>query len=195
MRLHPTPQGKVRRDAYMSDSTTALRFPTLLQKLGSPCMKTAATILLACLGVAAGCASPPEQPPLACAPAQPTPATRTAGLADELPALYSGVLPCADCPGIRYELDLRSPSVYFLRMTYLERASRFDEVGEWSLTPDGKTLVLHGGAETPERFMVKDNTLRKLDIEGKEIVSRLNYNITRQSDYTPLEPSLPHVKP
>ena len=46
---------------------------------------------------------------------KPTPAPAHArSLPNQLPALYSGVLPCADCEGIRYELDLRADSVYFL---------------------------------------------------------------------------------
>lgn len=158
-------------------------------------MRTATATLLACivvcLVVTTGCERPPEQSPSASVPTSSMPATGTAGLPDGLPALYSGVLPCADCPGIRYELDLRSPSVYFARMTYLERPSTFYEIGEWSLTPDGKELVLRGGGETPEMFAIKDSkTLRKLDGEGKEIASGLNYDITRQPHYTPLEPSL-----
>lgn len=156
-------------------------------------MRTATAILLACLVMITGCGGPPEQsqPTTTSTPAPSTPAAGTAALPDGLPALFSGVLPCADCPGIHYELDLRSPSVYFSRMTYLERASTFDDIGEWSLTPDGKELVLRGGGETPELFAVKDsNTLRKLDTEGREIASELNYELTRQPHYTPLEPSL-----
>lgn len=149
-------------------------------------MRTTA-ILLACMAMVTGCEKPPAQSPAAA----PAAATQTTALPDALPALYSGVLPCADCPGIRYELDLRSPSIYFARMTYLERAGTFDEIGEWSLTPDGKQLVLRGDREAPEMFAVRDdNTLRKLDREGKEIASGLNYDITRQASYTPLEPSL-----
>lgn len=149
-------------------------------------MRTTA-ILLACMAMVTGCEKPPGQPPAAAS----APATQATELPDALPALYSGVLPCADCPGIRYELDLRSPSVYFSRMTYLERAVTFDEIGEWSLTPDGRQLVLRSGREGPEMFAVRDgNTLHRLDREGREIASGLNYDITRQADYTPLEPSL-----
>lgn len=155
-------------------------------------MRTATAILLACLVMLTGCGGPPEQsPPAPTSTPAPVTGTTTAALPDGLPALYSGVLPCADCPGIRYELDLRSPSVYFSRMTYLERAGTFDDIGEWSLTPDGKELVLRGGREAPEMFAVKDSdTLRKLDMEGKEITSELNYELTRRPHYTPLEPSL-----
>ena len=38
------------------------------------------------------------------------------------PATFEGELPCADCPGIFYHLDLFEDQVFFLRMTYLGRA-------------------------------------------------------------------------
>jgi uncharacterized lipoprotein NlpE involved in copper resistance len=97
-------------------------------------MKTATVILLALMPVIAGCEKSWQQS-LPAASTSPS-TTRVTGLPNALPALYSGVLPCADCPGIRYELDLRAPSVYFRRMTYLERDVTFDDIGEWSLTPD-----------------------------------------------------------
>ena len=147
-------------------------------------------MLLMLCGLAA-CGKPPEQLPADAdvPPAVPVPAN--AALAGTLPALYAGVLPCGDCPGIRYELDLRSPDVYFLRMTYLERPATFDEIGEWSLTPDGRQLVLRSGRETPETFAVTaGDSLRKLDLQGSEMGSGLNYDLTRQPVYTPIEPKL-----
>jgi hypothetical protein len=36
-----------------------------------------------------------------------------------LPATFAGDLPCADCPGIRYQLELFPRQAFFLRMAYL----------------------------------------------------------------------------
>ena len=47
----------------------------------------------------------------------------------QLPASFSGDLPCADCPGIRYQLDLFSDHVFFLRMIYLGKDESFDDIG------------------------------------------------------------------
>ena len=44
-----------------------------------------------------------------------------AGGLGELPASFTGELPCADCPGIRYDLNLFPDKSFYLRMTYLER--------------------------------------------------------------------------
>lgn len=138
--------------------------------------------------------STPPSPSSTTAPAAATtpPPAADASLPEQLPALYSGVLPCADCEGIRYDLDLRPDKVFFLRMTYLGKApdNIFDDIGEWGIS-DADVLTLHGGRESREMFSVKDaQTLRKLDMEGKEIESQLNYTITRQSTYSPIEPRL-----
>lgn len=139
----------------------------------------------------------PNRPPPASAGASSAPAQTPPGenvpLSQNLPALYSGVLPCADCEGIRYDLDLRPDQVFFLRMTYLgqPQANSFDEIGEWSLAADRAVLALHGGQEAPSMFAVRDpHTLRKLDLGGKQIASQLNYDIARQDTYSPLEPRL-----
>lgn len=49
------------------------------------------------------------------------------------------------------------------------------------------------GKDTPQMFTIKDaDSLRKLDNEGKEIQSRLNYDLTTRSKrFEPLQPQLP----
>jgi uncharacterized lipoprotein YbaY/heat shock protein HslJ/uncharacterized lipoprotein NlpE involved in copper resistance len=110
-----------------------------------------------------------------------------------LPATFAGDLPCADCQGIRHHLELFPDQAFFLRVTYLGKGddAGFDDIGSWTVASDRRTLVLHGGREAPLRFAIKDaNTLRKLDLEGREIVSSLNYDLKRTQDQQPLEPRL-----
>lgn len=110
----------------------------------------------------------------------------------QLPAFYSGTLPCADCPGIRYELDLRANNVFVMRMTYLDKTPEVtrDDIGQWSIEED-RILVLTGGGEVPESWSIRDvDTLIKLDRDGKPIASNHNYSIVRQSTYASLEPKL-----
>jgi len=106
-----------------------------------------------------------------------------------LPATFVGVLPCADCPGIRYQVNLLADHTFVSRMSYQGRPERQDNHGSWELSGDGKTLVLHGGGHgAPQTFAVRDrNTLRKLDIEGREIESKLNYDLKRAATFTPIE--------
>ena len=111
----------------------------------------------------------------------------------KLPATYTGVLPCADCEGIRYTLNLWEDNVFFLRMTYLGKGKgegeSFDDIGAWALSADRATLVLRGGREAPVMFAAKSAELiRKLDLEGKEIVSQLNYDLVRKERFEWFDP-------
>jgi copper homeostasis protein (lipoprotein) len=111
------------------------------------------------------------------------------------PSTYTGVLPCADCEGIRYTLNLWGDNVFFLRMTYLGKGQgegdSFDDIGVWTLSGDKARLVLQGGREAPVLFAVKSaERLSKLDLKGQEILSQLNYDLLRQARFEWFEPRL-----
>jgi heat shock protein HslJ/uncharacterized lipoprotein NlpE involved in copper resistance len=102
------------------------------------------------------------------------------------------MLPCADCPGIRYQVNLLPDHTFVSRMTYEERNLSLDHHGHWQLKSEGKILVLLGEDQGQERFAVRDaHTLRKLDIEGHEIESKLNYDFKRTPEFEPIEPQSP----
>lgn len=110
-----------------------------------------------------------------------------------LPATFAGNLPCADCPGIRYTLNLFPDQTYQLRGEYLgkEPATTSDDVGRWGVGNGGSQLVLRGNRERTLRFRLKDpDRLRKLDVEGREIDSILNYDLAREPAVVPFEPRL-----
>jgi len=99
-----------------------------------------------------------------------------------LPARFSGVLPCADCPGIDHRLALFPDHHFSLTMTYLERSSDAGRKlrGRWALSDDGLTLSMYIGSEIVKRFAVKSpQLLRMLDRSGKAIESGLNYELHR----------------
>lgn len=111
----------------------------------------------------------------------------------ELPASFEGELPAADGPGIRYRLDLFPDQAFVLGLTYLGRRddTRIDDIGNWKVSGDGGTLTLLGGREASVIFAIKDDrTLRKLDPAGREIESKLNYNLTRREPFEPIDPRL-----
>jgi copper homeostasis protein (lipoprotein) len=110
----------------------------------------------------------------------------------EISGSFEGTLPCADCPGIVYRVDLFTDRAYYLRTRYLDRDGIFDDIGSWALSSDGRTLVLKGGREAPLSFSWTDGgrALTKLDLEGRPIESRGNHELTRVADPTPLEPRL-----
>ncbi len=110
-----------------------------------------------------------------------------------LPASFEGELPCADCQGKFYHLDLFEDGVFFLRTTSLGHAvgAISDAVGSWEADRDQGRLTLFGGEEAPMLFrIVEGNTLRKLDQEGHEIDSTLNYDLRRMGKAALIEPRL-----
>jgi len=154
-------------------------------------------LIAMCLLVLGGCAreEPPKQvsqPPLH---AEPTPPTDPAPASLEpLPALFSGVLPCADCSGTRYDIDLRPNNIYFLRLTFQGTLPErnYDDIGTWSVASDLHTLALKGLRQAPLLFSISSaDTLRRLDTEGQTIESELNYNVKRATPYEAIAPHVP----
>jgi uncharacterized lipoprotein YbaY/heat shock protein HslJ len=106
----------------------------------------------------------------------------------DLPATFTGTMPCADCPGIHYRLDLKPDHSFSSQMVYDERDATFNDSGRWELADNGKMLVLQGKGKAAEKFSVRDaDTLRKLDMNGNEIVSPFNYDLKRASKAAPGE--------
>lgn len=110
-----------------------------------------------------------------------------------LPASFEGTLPCADCSGTRWHLDLLSDHSYRLRIAYDGKADArpFDEIGTWTLSQPPTILRLTTGQSEPQAFALKaDGALTKLDRKGKPIASTLNYSLKRLPTYAPIEPKL-----
>jgi copper homeostasis protein (lipoprotein) len=108
-----------------------------------------------------------------------------------LPATFTGVLPCADCPGIAHHLDLFPDRVFYLRRIYEGKpAGQFDAIGAWAVPSGGRTLVLHGEGEASLiRFAIKSpNTLTRLDLKGRPIVSAANHDLVRATAFDPIAP-------
>ncbi|MBS1737591.1 MAG: copper resistance protein NlpE N-terminal domain-containing protein [Bacteroidetes bacterium] len=91
---------------------------------------------------------------------------------------WAGVLPCADCSGIQYELTLRNNQSYHEKMTYEgKNVNPFSEEGSWSISPQGK-LVLSSSSNSKMQFLIEDKKLRMLDQDGKIIKGNLADNYT-----------------
>jgi copper homeostasis protein (lipoprotein) len=106
---------------------------------------------------------------------------------------YEGFLPCADCAGIRYQLNLLADGAYMQRMTYLRDGhdDSFYEVGGWSLSPHARILTLDGGRNGNAYWAVRDRgTLLKLDGAGNPIRSSAPYELERRAELEPMEPRL-----
>ncbi len=118
----------------------------------------------------------------------------------DLPVLmgrYTGVLLCADCPGIRTELSLyvqgafREPATYVLRETYLESGNgdlSFTTTGRWTIrrgsTADPNATVYQLNFDRPDQIRnflkVGDKELRMLDGALGELPPSLPRTLMRQ---------------
>lgn len=149
-------------------------------------------VLFACASLLMGCArEAPEGEPARASAEAAVPAPIEPATIEPLPAHYSGVLPCADCPGIRFEVDLRPRNVYFLRMTYLDVPTErsYDDIGVWSIASDLRTLALRSARQSPMLFAIVGGTqLRRLNEEGQPIESTLNYTLQRSPEHEALSP-------
>lgn len=85
---------------------------------------------------------------------------------------YQGVLPCADCPGIKTVLTL-TPDLEFTKQTqYLERGdSIFTDKGTFAWDKTGQIITLND--EPSEQYFVGENRLWKLDDRGNKITGVL----------------------
>lgn len=112
----------------------------------------------------------------------------------EYPASFAGTLACADCSGHQLTLNLFADGVYFLRESWLGRATgdeTYDDLGRWSASPDGKTIELHGGRETALRFERReDRSLHALDAAGVADVGG-EQRLARDPSFLDIEPRLP----
>ena len=97
--------------------------------------------------------------------------------------LYEGVIPAADCPGIKIELMLRDNGRYTMNSEYLERDISFSESGGYSVSGDTVSLSTTDGDAFRYRFLKSGGNLRMLDAGGHTIDGFLkdNYTLTRSN--------------
>jgi uncharacterized lipoprotein NlpE involved in copper resistance/uncharacterized lipoprotein YbaY len=102
-----------------------------------------------------------------------------------LPATFSGITPCADCPGIDETLTLRSDGLFLLRRIYQDKSVQpFVEHGRWTVAAD--KLVLTNASGLQNYTKISDNTLRKLDTSGNPINTSANIDLNRTAQVDPV---------
>ncbi len=89
---------------------------------------------------------------------------------------FYGVLPCADCPGISYELQINSDSTYVEKMVYQERSGEvMSHSGKIDFSGKG-ILTLTGKSEEAgmRQFKFQADSLLMLDRVGKVVEGNLS---------------------
>ncbi|MCC5906074.1 MAG: copper resistance protein NlpE N-terminal domain-containing protein [Balneolaceae bacterium] len=86
----------------------------------------------------------------------------------ELPAFYTGVLPCASCPGIQYWLILKEDHYEEISRYQDRDPTDFSKTGLWTLASD--TLrILDDDYQTVKTFLLDDVVLELLDSDENSI--------------------------
>lgn len=83
---------------------------------------------------------------------------------------FSGLIPCADCPGIELTVSFNPDSSYTESMVYQERNSSFKDTGHWVLDNKILTIQYNKAQAEPRYFLIKSDTaIAWLDADKKEI--------------------------
>ena len=95
---------------------------------------------------------------------------------------YKGVLPCADCEGIKTVIELKADSTYSREMKYLgKNDNSYTASGKWTWVSE---FVINLGSikEGPNRYFVAEGKLLQLDMNGKKISGPLadKYELKKQ---------------
>ncbi len=107
-------------------------------------------------------------------------------------AVYKGVLPAADCPGIEYSLSLdKGNNEYDMLMTYIDaegpgKSRSFTSTGKFQLTENDSIsyycLKQDDDRQSTYFKIINDSTLRLINDRLQEAATRLNYDIVKIKD-------------
>lgn len=96
---------------------------------------------------------------------------------------YYGVLPCADCEGIKTTLQLLPGQEYVLSYTYegKEPKDYYERKGTWSWEENNTTITLDN-KDKPNQYKIVENALIHLDSNGEVITGELadKYRLKKQ---------------
>ena len=93
--------------------------------------------------------------------------------------VYSGIIPCADCEGIKTDIELNPAGTFRMAQHYLGRSdSLYYTEGSfrWNEAGSAITLIIDGNEPVHHQYLVGENRLFKLDAEGNSITGDLAVN-------------------
>lgn len=83
---------------------------------------------------------------------------------------FYGIIPCADCPGIEYELHLHDDNTFKESVLYQDRMENAHiEDGTYNIENDSIIVLNRDGKEGFDRFVLRNNDLVILHSDGKEV--------------------------
>jgi copper homeostasis protein (lipoprotein) len=90
------------------------------------------------------------------------------------PGTYSGVLPCASCPGIKTSVTLNADGSYERSLLYIdEQPIPRSSSGTFSWDEAGRIVTLAGEGDEAQQYQVGEHVLFHLDRDGQRIEGEL----------------------
>lgn len=112
------------------------------------------------------------------------------GLGLDLPASYSGDLPCLECETLRFQLNLWPDHVFNLRRHWLPGTRSQDALGRWWIDHELGRLVLWDGEDKME-FTILPGRLRLVDRDREAGVMPDRHDLTGKPGVTPMAIDVP----
>jgi copper homeostasis protein (lipoprotein) len=156
-------------------------------------------LLLAVLSVIAIAACKPEQPPVEpAATAEPVAPVAVESMPAATPAdvpfdtkgfagVFTGTLPCADCPGIDTRIALNRDGTYVIEETYQGKPERFSGDGTWTAEENGKRVRLDPNSKSQEDRLfaiASQDQIDQLDTSGQAIATTMPHSLQRTGPAT-----------
>ncbi len=102
--------------------------------------------------------------------------------------VYKGILPCADCDGIKTTLELKENATYSLKTSYQGKSTKvFEEKGRFTWGSKGNTIVLNDVKNAPNQYFVGENLLTQLDMSANKITGNLASNYILRKELSSVE--------
>lgn len=99
---------------------------------------------------------------------------------------FSGTMPCADCPGIQYHINLYRDGRFEARQEYLERNQINIVKGIWLLESRNLHLV-NQQLTLPAFHFLNNRQLAMLDLSGKPISGNNKFQLTREDEFKKID--------
>ncbi|HEX6982596.1 MAG TPA: copper resistance protein NlpE [Balneolaceae bacterium] len=94
-------------------------------------------------------------------------------LVEAVSGIWQGMIPCADCPGIEYKLELKSDQTYVEQSIYMgEDTEPFVKKDRWEISKDS-IITLTKERSGMKYFKFTGETIRMLDAQKHPIISEL----------------------
>jgi uncharacterized lipoprotein NlpE involved in copper resistance len=93
-------------------------------------------------------------------------------LTEAVSGTWQGTIPCADCPGIEYELNLKPDHTYTEQSVYLEEnVDPFIEKGRWQISED--SIITLNREQGLKYLKFTGEALKMLDAQKQPVTSEL----------------------